>query len=61
MALNKGIWDPKLRGTNIKGTNLKSLTLELPGTKIAVSTNTASPETLPIYHVAKVGISKMVL
>ena len=24
MALNKGIWDPKLRGTNIKGTNLKS-------------------------------------
>ena len=35
MALNKGIWDPKLRGTNIKGTNLKSLTLttsELPAT-----------------------------
>ena len=27
MALNKGIWDPKLRGTNIKGTNLKSLTI----------------------------------
>ena len=26
MALNKGIWDPKLRGTNIKGTNLTSLT-----------------------------------
>ena len=26
MALNKGIWDPKLRGTNIKGTNLKCLT-----------------------------------
>ena len=25
MALNKGIWDPKLRGTKIKGTNLKSL------------------------------------
>ena len=25
MALNNGIWDPKLRGTNIKGTNLKSL------------------------------------
>ena len=25
MALNKGIWDPKLRGTNLKGTNLKSL------------------------------------
>ena len=25
MALNKGVWDPKLRGTNIKGTNLKSL------------------------------------
>ena len=25
MALNKGIWDPKLRGTNIKGTNLKLL------------------------------------
>ena len=25
MALNKGIWDPKPRGTNIKGTNLKSL------------------------------------
>ena len=25
MALNKRIWDPKLRGTNIKGTNLKSL------------------------------------
>ena len=25
MALNEGIWDPKLRGTNIKGTNLKSL------------------------------------
>ena len=27
MALNKGIWEPKLRGTNIKGTNLKSLIL----------------------------------
>ena len=27
MALNKGIWDPKLRGTNIKGTNLKSVIL----------------------------------
>ena len=27
MALNKGIWDPELRGTNIKGTNLKSLTI----------------------------------
>ena len=25
MALNKGIWDPTLRGTNIKGTNLTSL------------------------------------
>ena len=25
MALDKGIWDPKLRGTSIKGTNLKSL------------------------------------
>ena len=25
MALNKGIWDPKLRGTNTKGTNFKSL------------------------------------
>ena len=28
ITLNKGIWDPKLRGTNIKGTNLKSLTCE---------------------------------
>ena len=27
MALNKGIWDPTLRGTNIKGTSLKSLRL----------------------------------
>ena len=27
MALNKSIWDPKLRGTKFKGTNLKSLTL----------------------------------
>ena len=25
MALNKGIWDPKPRGTNIKGTHLKYL------------------------------------
>ena len=25
ITLNKGIWDPKLRGTNIKGTNLKSV------------------------------------
>ena len=25
MALNKGIWDPKLKGTNVKGTNLESL------------------------------------
>ena len=25
MTLNKCIWDPKLRGKNIKGTNLKSL------------------------------------
>ena len=32
MALNKGIWDPKLRSTNMKGTNLKSLTLYLPYT-----------------------------
>ena len=31
MALNKGIWDPKLRGTNIKGANLKSLILRVPG------------------------------
>ena len=33
MALNKGIWDPKLRGTNIKGTNLKSVRLKVPGFK----------------------------
>ena len=26
MGLNKGIWDPKPKVTNIKGTNLKSLT-----------------------------------
>ena len=32
MALNKGIWDPKLKGTNIKGTNLKSLTIRRPKT-----------------------------
>ena len=25
MVLNKGIWDPKPRVTNIRGTNLKSL------------------------------------
>ena len=31
MALNKGIWDPKLRGTSIKGTNLKSLNLGYTG------------------------------
>ena len=31
MALNKGIWDPKLRGTNIKGTNLKSLNYRVRG------------------------------
>ena len=30
MALNKGIWDRKLRGTNIKGTNLKTL-ICIPG------------------------------
>ena len=30
MALNKGIWDPKLRGTKIKGTNLKSLIYWVP-------------------------------
>ena len=29
MALNKGIWDPKLRGTNIKGTNLKSFIIRM--------------------------------
>ena len=28
MALNKGIWDPKTRATNNKGTNLKSLMLK---------------------------------
>ena len=28
MVLNKGIWDPKPRVTNIKGTNLKSLTIK---------------------------------
>ena len=27
MALRNGIWDPKPRGTNIKGTNLKSLSV----------------------------------
>ena len=27
MALNKGIWDPKPRATNVKGTNLTSLRL----------------------------------
>ena len=32
MALNKGIWDPKLRGTNIKGTNSKSLNAYYPRT-----------------------------
>ena len=31
MALNKGISDPQLRGTNIKGTNLKSLRCRIPG------------------------------
>ena len=31
MALNKGIWDPTARGTNIKGTNLKSLGVALHG------------------------------
>ena len=31
MALNKGIWDPKRRGTNIKGTNLQSLILSGSG------------------------------
>ena len=30
MALNKGSWDPKLRGTNIKGTNSKSLVIFVP-------------------------------
>ena len=30
MALSKGIWDPKPRGTNIKGTNLKSLKVLIP-------------------------------
>ena len=34
MALNKGIWDPKLRGTNIKGTNLKSLIHKPPTPKV---------------------------
>ena len=29
MALKKGIWDPKLRGTNIKRTNVKSLIVEI--------------------------------
>ena len=48
MALNKGIWDPKLRGTNMKGTNLKSLDsarnaflaygVETPETVLAIST-----------------------
>ena len=27
MALNKGTWDPKPRGTNLEGTNLKSLSI----------------------------------
>ena len=38
MALSKGIWDPKLRGTNIKGTNLKSLIL-LPCNQMSYSLN----------------------
>ena len=40
MALNKGIWDPKLRGTNIKGTNLKSLTLTLLETDMETTKGT---------------------
>ena len=31
-GLNEGIWDPKLRGTNIKGTNLKSLKIGIQRT-----------------------------
>ena len=37
MALNNGIWDPKLRGTNIKGTNLKSLMLNSDDCCISLS------------------------
>ena len=36
MALNKGIWDPEPRGTNIKGTNLKSLSFVVLGLGLSV-------------------------
>ena len=36
MTLNKGIWDPKLRGTNVKGTNLKSSDIEAPLSLLAL-------------------------
>ena len=32
MVLNKGIWEPKPRVTNIKGTNLKSLIYTITST-----------------------------
>ena len=30
LALNWDSWDPKHKGTNLQGTNLKSLTCDLP-------------------------------
>ena len=43
MALNKGIWDPEPRGTNSKGTNLKSLTI---GSPFQGSGQTKAPATI---------------
>ena len=37
MALSKGIWDPKPGVANIKGTNLKSLTMLLPPEAITLN------------------------
>ena len=39
MALDKGIWDPKPRIANIKGTNLKSLMVQGQGFGLRVLTN----------------------
>ena len=52
MVLNKGIWDPKLRGTNIKGTNLKSLNVSMQrGTLRTPRQSTASraPKLLALH------------
>ena len=58
MALNKGIWDPKLRGTHIKGTNLQSLSLEFR-VLCVLGFRTLNPKPRAQSQIARMGTNLM--